>query len=65
MYRFTSKKTIKEVFSSYDGRKPTAKYIIFLVVSKIKYEYWPDTLYNLNILNSIRTSDIFLMQILY
>lgn len=39
MYRFTSKKVIKEVFSSYDGRKPTAKYIIFLVIRKIKYGY--------------------------
>lgn len=39
MYRFTSKKTIKEVFCSYDGRKPTTKYIIFLVISKIKYGF--------------------------
>lgn len=36
MYRVTNKKVLKETFDIYDGRKPTAKYIISLVIYKIK-----------------------------
>ena len=35
MYRYTSKHKLKEVFKEYDGRKPTAKYLIWLTINKI------------------------------
>lgn len=38
MYRYTTKKQIKKVFSEYDGRKPTAKYLIGLTLHKFNSE---------------------------
>ena len=38
MYRYTTPKQIKKVFNEYDGRKPTAKYLIGLILHKFNNE---------------------------